>query len=161
MTPEYQFYHGAFLHELIITAGCELRIALRDFHGRPDAYVVNGEVGVLIKHSSARLTPWLFTFTKEHLAELRSLRAETRVCFVVLVCDEDGFVCVRDGDLTEILPADESEVASVRVERRPRKMYRVSISGNSLSKKIAKGAEDVLEEIMASRAPTSALAPVI
>jgi hypothetical protein len=147
MTPEYQFYHGAFLHEIITNAGRELRITLRDFFGRPDAFVIDGKIGVLIKHSSARITPWLFTFAKEHVAELCLLRAETKVCFVALVCGEDGFVCIRDSDLVDILAPTENDVASVRVERRPRKMYGVSSSGRSLDSKLARGVQEIVAEI--------------
>jgi len=151
MTPEYQFYHGAFLHEVIVAAGCEVRITLRDFHGRPDAFLLNGDVGVLIKHSSARITPWSFTFTKEHVSELCALRQEARVCFVALVCDEDGFVCIRDAELMEIFTPTSADVASLRVDRRPRKMYKVSSSGNSLDRKIAKGVQEILSELMSAR----------
>lgn len=147
MTPDYQFYHGAVLHEIIITAGREIRIMLRDFHGRPDAYVIEGRVGLLIKHSSARLTPWSFTFAKEHIEELHALRGETKVCFIALVCHEDGFVCIRDSALLGILSPTDTDVVSVRVDRRPRKMYRVSSSGNSLDGKLAKGVQEIVEEI--------------
>jgi len=151
MTPEYQFYHGALLHELIVTAGCEISITLRDFHGRPDAFLIDGEVGVLIKHSSARLTPWSFTFNKDHVAEFHALRTDARVCFVALVCDEDGFVCVRDSDLMEIFTPTSADVASVRVDRRPRKMYRVSSSGNALDRKVAKGVQEIIAELAGKR----------
>lgn len=147
MTPEYQFYHGAVLHEIIITAGQPVRISLDDNYGRPDAYVINDQIGLLIKHSTSRLTPWLFTFAKEHIAELQLLRSKTKVCFVALVCDEDGFVCVRDSDLVRILTPTESDLASVRVDRPPRKMYRVSSSGNELDGKLAGGVERIVEEI--------------
>lgn len=147
MTPDYQFYHGALLHEIIVGAGCEIRIALNDFHGRPDAYVINGEVGLLIKHSAARLTPWVFTFAKEHVVELESLRKVTKVCFIGLVCGEDGFVCIRDTKLISVLTPTECEAASVRIDRRARKMYGLSSSGNELDGKIARGVQEILEEI--------------
>ena len=147
MTPEYQFYHGAFLHEIITSSGRELRITLRDFFGRPDAFVIDGKIGILIKHSSARITPWLFTFTKDHVAELCALRAQTKVCFIALVCGEDGFVCVRDSDLVEILAPTDTDVASIRVERRPRKMYGVSSSGKSLDGKLARGVQEIVAAI--------------
>jgi hypothetical protein len=103
MTPEYQFYHGAILHEIVLASGMGLSIRVFDFHGRPDAYIINGELGLLIKHSTARITPWSFTFQKEHVAELFALRKVTRVCFVGFVCGEDGFVCVRDSALVSVL----------------------------------------------------------
>jgi len=151
MIPEYQFCHGALLHELVVEAGYELRIALRDFHGRPDAFLIDGEVGVLIKHSSARLTPWLFTFAREHIAELQNLRTHAKVCFICLVCGEDGFVCVRDSDFVEILSPTGTDVVSVRVDRRPRKMYGVSSSGNALNRKVAKGVQEIVAELAARR----------
>lgn len=147
MTPEYQFYHGALLHEIIISSGRKISVELRDFHGRPDAYVLEGEIGLLIKHSSSRLTPWIFTFAKDHVAELHALRLVTRVCFVGFVCHEDGFVCVRDTDLVTILTPTECDVASVRVDRPPRKMYRISSSGNELDGKLARGVEEIVVEI--------------
>ena len=147
MTPDYQFYHGALLHEIVITAGSELRIELRNLHGRADAYVLDGSVGLLIKHSTMRITPWTFTFAKEHVDELRALRTGTKVCFVGFVCGDDGFVCVRDADLVSILSPTEKDVASVRVERRPRKMYRVSSGGKDFPGKIARGVEEILSEL--------------
>jgi hypothetical protein len=147
MTAEYQFYHGALLHEIIVGAAREVRIRLCDVHGRPDAYVINDEIGLLIKHSSARITPWQFTFTKDHLAELFALRTVTKVCFVGLVCDEDGFVCIRDADLIGILAASESDAVSVRVDRGARRMYRVSSSGTPLDRKLPMGVQEVIGEI--------------
>jgi hypothetical protein len=155
MIPEYQFYHGALLHEIVITAKCEVHITLQNSQGRPDAYVIDGRVGLLIKHSSARITPWSFTFTKEQIAELHKLRAATRICFVCFVCGEDGFVCVRDSEFVEILTPTESDMASIRVDRRPRKMYGVSSSGKSLDGKLANGVQEIIAEIIQSRADSA------
>jgi hypothetical protein len=158
MTPDYQFFHGAVLHEIIIGAGREIKIALRHFSGRPDAFVIEGRIGLLIKHSSARITPWQFTFTKDQLTELHALRLETSVCFVALVCGKDGFVCIRDVNLIEILTPTDGDLISVRVERRPRKQYGVSSSGNSLNEKLAKGAQEIISELMC---PNSNNAPTV
>jgi hypothetical protein len=149
MTPEYQFFHGALLHEIIVSAGREIKIALPTQNGRRDAFIIEGKIGLLIKHSTARITPWNFSFTKEHLVELHALRSETKVCFVALVCGEDGFVCVRDVDLVNIFSPTEGEVISVRVERRPRKRYGVGSSGNFLDEKLAKGVQAIVAEISA------------
>jgi hypothetical protein len=147
MTPDYQFYHGALLHEIITCAGSKTCVELRNFHGRGDAFVFNGAVGLLIKHSASRLTPWTFTFSKDHVGEIRSLRAETRLCFIGFICGDDGFACVRDVELVTILSPTEKDVASVRIERRPRKMYRVSSGGNELSGKLTRGVADICAEI--------------
>lgn len=147
MTPEYQFYHGALLHEIVTGALKPLSIELADVAGRRNCYVVDGRLGLLIKHSSARLTPWGFSFSKDNFLELHELRKRTQVCFVGLVCGEDGFVCVRDRDFVQIATPTEAEVVSLRVERRPRKMYRVSSSGNPLDRKVARGVLDLLNDL--------------
>jgi hypothetical protein len=41
-----------------------------------------------------------------------------------------------------------TDVASVRVERRPRKMYGVSSSGRSLDGKLARGVQEIVDAIM-------------
>jgi hypothetical protein len=147
MTPEYQFYHGALLHDVITGASKAISIEVADVAGRRNCYVVQGRIGLLIKHSSARITPWGFSFNKENFLELHELRSRTQVCFVGLVCGEDGFVCVRDRDFVQIATPTEMELVSLRVERRPRKMYRVSSSGNALDRKVARGVADILQEL--------------
>jgi hypothetical protein len=147
MTPEYQFYHGALLHELIINCPGAILIELADVSGRRNCYLIQGQVGLLIKHSSARLSPWTFSFSKDNFSELHDLRTRTRVCFVGLTCGDDGFVCVRDRDFVQIATPTEGEMVSIRVERRPRKMYRVSSSGNALDRKIGRGVSDIVQEL--------------
>lgn len=147
MTPDYQFYHGTLLHEIVITADRELRIELQNLHGRADTYVIDGSLGLMIKHSTMRITPWSFTFAKDHVDEMRALKSNTKVSFVGFVCGDDGFVCIRDCDLVSILSLTDKDVASVRVERRPRKMYRISSGGNELQSKIARGVEEILFEL--------------
>lgn len=151
MIPEYQFYHGALLHEIVISAEHEISLALEDSFGRRDAYVIDGKIGVLIKYSTARITPWFFTFTKEHMTELRELRLKTDLCFICLICEEDGFVCIRDLDLVGILKPTDTDVASVRIDRRPRQMYRVSSSGMPLNGKVARGVQEIVAEITRRR----------
>lgn len=147
MTPNYCFYHGAILHELIVELGREVRIGLRDFHGRQDAYVIDGSVGLLIKYSTARLSPWSFTLTREHVMEFNALASETKCCFLGLVCDEDGFVCIRDTSLREVADLSGQEIITLRVERRPRKMYGLSSSGRDLDRKIARGVQELISEL--------------
>ena len=73
MIAEYIFYHGALLHELTLNHGGAVTIEPRDNHGRPNTFILNSKVGVYIKHSTKRLSPWTYTFTKEHLSEVQAL----------------------------------------------------------------------------------------
>lgn len=145
------------MHELVIAAGEELRIQLKDFHGRPDAYVINGAVGLLLKHSAKRITPWTFTFMKEHIAEFHAIRQLTKASFVGFICGDDGFVCVRDIGLVSMLTPTAGDVASVRVERRARHMYRLSSGGNDLDGKVARGVDELLAAIKSQQNTECAL----
>lgn len=141
MPAEYQFYHGAVLHELLLQLGAPLRVELKDIHGRPDAYLIQDSVGVLIKHSAKRLTPWTFTFTTDHLQEVEALCAHAQKVFVSLVCGDDGITTVPIHDLIEVLDSKASDQAWIRVERRPGEMYRVSGAKGEVRYKLARGVD--------------------
>lgn len=147
MIPEYQFLHGALLHE-IITA-CKRGVSIRelDNSGRVNAFLLDGSVGLLIKHSGARLSPWVFTFTGDNLAELQLLNDAAAECFVGFVCNEDGFVCLSYPQLKSVLNVTPGGTLSIRIERPPRKMYRVSCGGSDLQEKLPSGAEAIVNAI--------------
>ena len=56
--------------------------------GRIAAFVVNGLIGLYVKHSSKRMPPWRFSFTIEQASDLLDLEAK----LPELVCS----FCVRN-----------------------------------------------------------------
>jgi hypothetical protein len=139
MTPEYSFYHGALLRELILQSGKQLTVALSDIFGRPNTYLLNGHVGVVIKHSTKRLTPWQFTFTQEHYAEIEALQKLGKNAYICFVCGEDGFACISIGEFFDICSAVGAGQGWVRIERKSGQMYGVSGSVGLLKHKVARG----------------------
>ncbi|HLH88258.1 MAG TPA: hypothetical protein VKX28_07350 [Xanthobacteraceae bacterium] len=139
MSDEYEFYQGVVLRQLIV--GAELSLIMRPFvkEGRINAFVINGKVGVFIKHSAKRMSPWRFTFTLEQVSDLLDLEAVCFDSFVVFVCGDDGLVTLDVGSLHQIVSFDESEHAWVRVDRKPRAQYDVSGNRAELGHKIANG----------------------
>ena len=144
MVAEYQYYHGAVLHELVLQVPGGVSIVSRDLYGRPDAYLVQNRVGLLIKHSSKRLTPWTFTFRPEHLLEVHSLCGQAQDVFVCFVCGDDGIACVPVQSLIAVLDSNASEQAWIRVERRPGEMYRVTGAGGDVRYKLARGVDAIV-----------------
>ena len=69
MIGEFEQYHGAALRDLIVGAKQPLRVEADDDHGRVNSFIVNGGVGIHIKHSSKRLPPWQFVYSDENLSE--------------------------------------------------------------------------------------------
>lgn len=125
MIPEYKLYHGAVLADLVHVLTEEVSIHELDEVGRLSSYILNGAIGLQIKHSSHRLHPWSFTFTRQNLEELHLLGSKFPCVYVVFVCHQDGMVCVNGDDLLSILETGESDQAWVKVDRRRGQWYAV------------------------------------
>jgi hypothetical protein len=147
MLDEYEFYQGAVLRQLIIES--ETSLTFRPFlrEGRINAFVVNGRVGVYVKHSSKRMTPWKYSFNLEQAADLLDLEAKYPDSFIVFVCETDGLVTLDCGRLYEIVDFQESANAWVRVDRPPRNQYEVSGNKSDLAKKVPQGISLIIETL--------------
>jgi hypothetical protein len=65
MITEFEFFHGAVFSRILHGAKTEVRLsAYRDDDNA--TYVINDKVGLYIKYSTKRLTPWRFSFLKKH-----------------------------------------------------------------------------------------------
>jgi hypothetical protein len=128
MSDEYEFYQGVVLRQLIV--GSDISLTLTPFlrEGRVNAFVVNGRVGVFIKHSAKRMPPWRFTFNIDQASDLLNLETRLIHSFAVFVCGDDGLVTLSMASLHDIVSFQDSEHAWVRIERKPRSQY--SVSGN-------------------------------
>ncbi|WP_316184959.1 MULTISPECIES: hypothetical protein [unclassified Bradyrhizobium] len=147
MIPEYKFYHGAVLAELIDLRSAPLTIDELREDGRLSSYVLDGKIGLQIKHSSNRLRPWQFTFTKTNLIQLLSLQQTYPAVFVVLVCHKDGMVTLSLNEITGILMAGESEQAWIRVNRRKNEWYGINGGAAELEGKRPQGLQKITQAL--------------
>ncbi len=144
MIREYEFFHGAVLVSLLhsystkITSGTYLGFS-------NSAYVVNDRVGLYIKYSSKRMSPWRFSFAKEHQDEIQKLRDELSDVYVVFVCNDDGFASLSFSELRQILDAVHKDVEWVSISRNPREMYSVKGSDGALAFKV--GVSDLWKKL--------------
>jgi hypothetical protein len=147
MPDEYEFYQGAVLRQLIVDS--DISLAIRPFvrDGRISAFVINGRVGVYVKHSSKRMTPWRFTFTLDQAADLLDLEAKYPDSFVAFVCESDGIVTLEIGALHSIVDFQRSEHAWVRIDRPPRNQYEVSGNRGTIPTKLARGIGTINETL--------------
>lgn len=125
MIPDYKFYHGAFLADIVDR--CDGSVTIRECvdPGRLLNYVLDDRIGLQIKYSTARLGPWSFSFPVAHIAQLQDLLAEYPQSFVVLVCSMDGFACLPGHLALSALNCAEGSNSWLRVTRKKREMYRV------------------------------------
>src|SRR5579871_1330863 len=149
MLDEYEFYQGAVLRQLVVDANYS--VSFRPFlrEGRITAFVMNGRVGVYIKHSTKRMSPWRFTFTIEQAADLLDLEHKFPDSFVVFVCGTDGLVALSFVDLHTIVSFQESENAWVSVSRPPRTQYELAGNRGELKCKVPRGISLIPETLKA------------
>ncbi|MDD9868662.1 MAG: hypothetical protein OXU50_02030 [Gammaproteobacteria bacterium] len=127
MSKDYERYHGIVIRSLVTHLPEGVHIQCKDIHGIANCFQINQNTGLLIKHSSSRRSPWVFSFTGDNLAELELLSGESpKATFVALVCGWDGFLILSEAELKDL--ADRKNVESslsIHVKRGKHKMYSV------------------------------------
>ncbi len=146
MINEFEFYHGAALLALSQASKKPVIIeSLKEIYEN-NAYVVNNKVGIYIKHTKARLSPWRFTFHKKHQDTIRELNDIYGNVVLLLVCHDDGVVGLDFNDLKNILDHNHGDIEWIRVDRGKRKNYRVSGSDGDLGFTITR--DDFIKKIL-------------
>lgn len=136
MIKEFEFYHGVVFTKLI--HGIDEVSCVKTYKTSNAAYVVNNEIGIYIKHSTKRMTPWGFSFLKTHQDELLEMTQSLKEVFLILVCGEDGIVTLPFKDLKQILDDEHNDIEWISASRTPRKEYTVKGSDGSLGRKVGK-----------------------
>jgi hypothetical protein len=144
MFDEYEHYQGLVLRQLIV--GAEAAVTIEPFvtQGRISSFLLNGKVGVFVKHSAKRLSPWHFTFHIDQIADLLDLAGAHFDSFVALVCGSDGFISLDITTLHTLVDFKQFEQAWIRVDRKPRSMYSISGNRGEMANKVARGGGPIL-----------------
>jgi hypothetical protein len=147
MFDEYEFYQGAVLRNIIV--GADYSVMVRPFvrEGRISAFVINSRIGIFMKHSAKRMSPWRFTFSLEQVSDLLDLEGKYFDSFVVFVCGDDGLVTLDVASLHQIFTFDDAEKAWIAIERKPRSQYTVRGNRTELPNKMANGTALILDAI--------------
>jgi hypothetical protein len=148
MSDEYEYYQGLVLRSLIVESQSSLMIRPFVKEGRINAFVVNGKVGIFVKHSAKRLSPWRFSFNLDQAADLLDLESRYFDTFAVFVCGDDGIVSLDVGGLHQIVSFQDSEHAWVRIDRKPRSQYAVSGNRSDMPNKIANGITQIHDKLL-------------
>lgn len=136
MIKEFEFYHGVVFTRLIHQGQS---ISIKPFPTEGNAsYVLNEYIGIYIKHSTKRLSPWRFSFQKEHQDEILQMKSQLSDVFLILVCGEDGVVTLNYDELKKILDESHDEVEWISATRNRNQEYRIKGSDGMLSYKVGK-----------------------
>lgn len=137
MIKEFEFFHGLVFARILHRTQQTLSIKL--FQSSSNAsYILNETTGVYVKYSSKRMTPWRFTFRSEHQAEIDLLKANFDKVFLLLVCNDDGVVCLSYSELKQLLDNQHEPIEWISATRHKREMYAVKGSNGELDFKVGK-----------------------
>lgn len=135
MIRDFEFYHGLVFARILHAT--QRPLSIRPFQSASNSsYVVNDTIGIFIKYSSKRMTPWRFTFMVEHQKEIDLLKAHYEKVFLVLVCSDDGVVCLSYAELKQIFDNQHDPIEWISATRHKREMYLVKGSNGELDFKI-------------------------
>jgi hypothetical protein len=137
MIKEFEFFHGLVFARILHRTQPALSLKLFQ-SGSNASYVLNGTTAVYIKYSSKRMTPWRFTFRNEHQAEIDLLKSKFDRVFLLLVCNDDGVVCLSYSELKQLLDNQHEPIEWISATRHKREMYAVKGSNGELDFKIGK-----------------------
>jgi len=137
MINEFKAYHGSAFAEIIDESTVPITIFRPDLSNNA-IYVLNDSIGLYIKHSVKRISPWRFTFHTEHVEELAKLFTEFELVFLVLICGRDSIAVMDSEEIGELLPLSKPEGAWVSVRTGHNTMLTVEGSAGSLKRKIRK-----------------------
>ena len=123
MSREFELYHGVALCRIIH----DTRVKSIKLHSKRSnsAYVVNDRIGIYIKYSTKRMTPWHFTFQPHHLAEMSDIMKHFDKSFFILVCKDDGVVCLDSSEAKMLLDFACDKNQGLSASRKPREKYGV------------------------------------
>jgi hypothetical protein len=152
MINEFEYYHGVALRDIIVTSKVGISIETKNFFGRVNSYLLNGRVGIYIKHSSKRLSPWQYSFSVANLQELLELRRAAKSVWLIFICGPDGLVAVSLRDFVSITETRPGGVAPIRIDRGRNKMYRVSGNAGALPFRKARGVVPIVADVIPATA---------
>ncbi|NMH28720.1 hypothetical protein [Flavobacterium silvaticum] len=137
MIKEFEFYHGVVLSKLVHYDGNEVKIKLYPSPTNA-SYILNNNIGLYIKHSTKRMSPWRFTFQRDHQDEIAEMAKRQSEMFLLLVCGEDGIVVLNFQELKVILDHFHQETEWISATRTKNTEYTIKGSDGKLKYKVGK-----------------------
>jgi hypothetical protein len=137
MIKEFEFFHGVVFTKLIHSSIGTVSITRYPTEGN-SSYIINEKIGLYVKYSAKRMSPWRFSMQKEHQDELLSMKNQLMEVFLLLVCGKDGIVTLSFEEVKQILNDAHGDVEWISASRNPRKEYTIKGSDGKLSRKVGK-----------------------
>jgi len=143
MIKVFEKYHGSAFSRLINKYGA-LKITA-NINQDNSSYIINNCLGIYIKFSTKRLTPWQFTFTEQHHKSIVNLSQLGEDNYLIFVCNDDGLCCITFKEYFNLISdITESLTKSIIITRFKNEKYYVSGSDGELKNKISDSCIEML-----------------
>ena len=97
-------------------------------------------IGVYIKISTARRSPWRYTFLRQHQETVEIMNGVCDETFVIFVNDDDGVACLDFAGLKELLDDNFEDAEWVSVSRKLNESHKLAGKDGQLSGKSKRSA---------------------
>ena len=96
MTYEFERYYGTVFTSLFEEVS---DVRIKKISDNDSAYILNDSLGLYIKHATARISPWSYSFRTNDFAVIDQLGIDTKEIAFGLVCGFQGVCLISSDDL--------------------------------------------------------------
>lgn len=137
MINEFKAYHGSAFAELIDESTVPITLFRPDLSNNA-VYILNNSIGLFIKHSTKRISPWRFSFQTDHVKSVLKLTQKFEHTFMVLICGRVSITVLNNLEIQDLLPLNSPTTSWVSVNSGHNTMLTVEGSSGKLKRKIRK-----------------------
>ena len=137
MINEFKAYHGSAFAELIDESTVPITLFRPDLSNNA-VYILNNSIGLFIKHSTKRISPWRFSFQTDHVKSVLKLTQKFEHTFMVLICGRYSIAVLNSQEIEDLLPLNSPVTSWVSVNSSHNTMLTVEGSSGKLKRKIRK-----------------------
>jgi len=145
MNKDFELYHGIVFSKLLHFSRQPIKV--EQYPSSDNAsYIVNDYIGIYIKYSTKRMSPWHFSFERRHLSEINDMSTRYSQVVILLVCRDDGVAGLTISEYRRIINDAAETREWISVSRKQREKYAVKGSSGKLLNKV--GMMDFCEKIL-------------
>ena len=130
MTQEFERYYGIVFTSLFDEVS---KVGVHRFKENDSSYILNGTLGLYIKHATARVSPWNYSFRTTDFQILNEMEREVKEIAFALVCGFQGVCLISTSDIETAGGLLKGEPIRVTVRTVRGGSWRVSGSSGTLS----------------------------
>ena len=131
LTHEYERYYGTAFMELFEEATSSVRIEARN--SERTSFLINGKLGLYLKHSSARSNTWNFGFRENDYLAIKELKSVSKEIAFACICGFHGVCIISSKDFEKCAGYPTDFVSRITVRTKVRGSWTVTGSAGELS----------------------------